>query len=100
MLTLRVAEVKYFNLFIELVLLEYKLDNSLSEHQSLRIQIEMHAVKQGFRGLAIPIWEVDGGRVGFLPPPITPKEWVSFIESLSWAFVEQKVNEILKIPDV
>jgi hypothetical protein len=59
----------------------------------------MYTIKQGFRGLAIPVWEIDSGRVGFLPAPITPNEWMKFIEGHPWSYIERKVNGTLKIID-
>ena len=53
--------------------------------------LQQCAASAGLAGAVVPVWDVGGGRMGFL----SPRPWHPFFRSISLAFVAANVNRRL-----
>jgi hypothetical protein len=64
---------------------------SKSEQETIVSQLQVCAASAGLVGTVVPVWDVGGGRMGFMAPP----NWHQFFRSISLSFVARNINRKL-----
>lgn len=92
MTKLDVAHVREQGVDMIIVPLDRSFDQKPSSQQNAtRNEIQARAHSAGLRGSVALVWDVGGGRMGFLAPP----NWMNFFRSINLRWVFANVNREL-----
>ncbi len=92
MTTLEIAHVREQGVDMIIVPLDRSFHHkSSSQQNAMRNEIQARAASAGLRGSVALVWEVSGGRMGFLAPP----NWQNFFRSIDLGWVFANLNREL-----
>lgn len=92
MTTFQIAHIREQGIDLIIVPLDssfrYKTE---SEQTAVHSALQTCATAAGLKGTVVPVWDVGGGRMGFL----APRNWHSFFTSINLGIVTANINREL-----
>ena len=90
--TFEVAHIRYQGVDLIIVLVSSSFGRKSLEEQRVIVEdLQRCATSAGLAGTVVPVWDVGGGRMGFL----APKNWHPFFRSIDLSFVVRNINRKL-----